>query len=300
MLFRRMLCDIFHVVAGHTEAGLSSNLRANIDAPRIDRLTMPPPNDAPAFSIEIRLIEFDRKELHVSELLADLLSEAREQYVWAAIAASESHESIVRLESETTQRLAELQGDNAQWIIHEVSRWGGNNEKAIRMIASASPEQKRTYAQLIGQMLIPGSPEHALRALTEQPGLGLVMASKIYRFCCPWVGAAVDRHSSYFFNSLSVDDEADGLRACTRFKREWANGRRRASRLAIYTDSKRDANLKEYCATYLPLLRAIADALNSQRGGFVCATSKTRRPWRPADVEMAAYFWWSQRANQYR
>ena len=256
---------------------------------------MPPPNDAPAFSTEILLIESDRKNLRVSELLADLLSEAREQYVWGAKSASESQEIIVRLESETARRLADLHGDSAQWIIQEVSRWGGNNETAIRTIASASPEQKQTFAELIGWLLTSGSTEHALRGLTKQPGLGLVMASKVYRFCCPHIGAAVDRHSSYFFNSLSVRDEAGKQRVCTQFTREWDNGKHKTSRLAIYTDPKRDANLKEYCATYLPLLAAIADALNSQRGGFLCATSRARRPWRPTDVEMAAYFWWSQR-----
>jgi hypothetical protein len=208
--------------------------------------------------------------------LVYLLSEAREQYVWGAEAASESQKIIVRLESETAHRLADLHSDNAQWIIQEVSRWGGNNETAIRTIASASQEQKRTFARLIGQLLTPGSTEHALRALTEQPGLGLVMASKIYRFCCPQVGAAVDRHSSYFFNSLSVHDETGKLRVCARFRREWANGKGRTSRLAVYTDSKRDANLREYCAAYLPLLKAIADALNSQKDGFLCATSGAR------------------------
>jgi hypothetical protein len=261
---------------------------------------MPPPNDAPAFSTEIRLIESERKELSVSDPLADLLSEAREQYAWGAKSASESQEIIGRLESETTLRLADLHGDTAQWIIQGVSRWGGNNQTAIRTIASVLPEQKQMFATLIGRLLKLGSTEHALRALTNQPGLGLVMASKIYRFCCPQVGAAVDRHTSYFFNSLFMNDEAGRLRGCTRFAREWANGKRRASRLAVYTDSKCDANLKEYCATYLPLLAGIADALNSQRRGFLCAASRVRRPWRPADVEMAAYFWWSRRVDQYR
>jgi hypothetical protein len=261
---------------------------------------MPPPNDAPVFSTEIRLIESDQNELRVSDLLADLLSGARERYVWGAKAAPESQEVIVRLESEIARRLTDLHGDNAQWIIQEVSRWGGNNETAIRSVAFASAEQKQTFAELIGRLVTPLSPDHALRALSKQAGLGLVMASKIYRFCCPQVGAAVDRHSSYFFNSLSVYDTSGKPRVCARFTREWATGKHSTSRLAVYTDSKRDANLKEYCATYLPLLGAIADALNSQRGGFLCATSRIRRPWRPADVEMAAYFWWSQRVKLYR
>ena len=28
--------------------------------------------------------------------------------------------------------------------------------------------------------------------------------------------------------------------------------------------------------------------------GFLCAATKATERWRPADVEMAAYFWWSR------
>ena len=73
---------------------------------------MPPPNDAPAFSTEILLIESGQKNLRVSNPLADLLSEAREQYVWGAKSASESQEIIVRLESETARRLADIHDDS--------------------------------------------------------------------------------------------------------------------------------------------------------------------------------------------
>jgi hypothetical protein len=261
---------------------------------------MPPPNDAPTFSTGTHLIESDLDGFLVSPPLGDLLSEAREQYVWSAQTALESQGNIARLERETALRLADLHGDNAQWIIQEVSRWGGNNERAVRTIASASPEQKQTFANLISQLVTSDSTEYALRALTRQPGIGLVMASKIYRFCCPQSGAAVDRHTSYFFNSLSVRCEVGKPKVCTRFTREWADGRHRASRLAVYTDAKCDANLKEYCSVYLPVLGRIADALNSQRGGFICAINRTKRLWRPADVEMAAYFWWAKRAKDSR
>lgn len=261
---------------------------------------MPPPNDAPALRREIHVIESCPQELCLSDMLADVLSEARREYAWKAETAAESQEMIIHLEEETERRLKNLDGVNAHWIVQEVSRWGGNNRKAIRAIASASSEQKLELADLIDQLLTPSSSQDALRALTNQRGLSLVMASKIYRFCCLQIGAALDRHSSYFFNSLSLRVEAGEPRYCTQFKREWANGKRRASRLAVYTDSKCDANLNEYCATYLPLLKAIANALNSQRGGFPCATSGVIRPWRPTDVEMAAYFWWSRTVTEFR
>jgi hypothetical protein len=230
-------------------------------------------------------------------MLADLLLEAREQYVWNARTAKESQKDIIRLENETARRLASLDGENARWIVQEVSRWGGNNERAIRAVASGSAEQNRKLAELISRLLTPASIKDTLRELTKQPGLRLVMASKIYRFCCPQAGAAVDRHSSYFFNSLAMQDETGQLRVSTQFKREWTNGKHRTSRLAIYTDSNCDANLNEFSITYIPLLRAIADALNSKRGGFLCAASGARRPWRATDVEMAAYFWWSTKSQ---
>jgi hypothetical protein len=127
-----------------------------------------------------------------------------------------------------------------------------------------------------------------------------VMASKVYRFCCPDVGAAVDRHSSYFFNSLPLQAEGGPVSTCTRFKREWANGQHKTSRLATFTDPSCEANLAECWSKYLPALATIAERLNSQRGGFLCAATKARRRWRPADVEMASYSWWSREVDQYR
>jgi hypothetical protein len=120
------------------------------------------------------------------------------------------------------------------------------------------------------------------------------MATKIYRFCRPLEGAAVDRHCSYFFNSLDLID-VDGERAkCVIFKREWATGRHRTSRLANFTSRGLDANLREYVRRYLPLLVAIANCLNARSLTFTCAATGREKYWRPADVEMAAYQWWSR------
>jgi hypothetical protein len=193
-----------------------------------------------------------------------------------------------------------LDGANAQWILREVSRWGGNNAEALRKLDDRSFEDNCELAKLISQLLMPTSVKGALRMLAEQLGLGLVMASKVYRYCSPQAGAAVDRHTSYFFNSLAVRDEAGKSRACTQFKRQWSSGKHQGSRLDIYSSPKCETNLNEYCNTYIPLLGRLADALNSKRGEFLCAASGERRRWRPADVEMAAYFWWSQNVHQYR
>ena len=257
---------------------------------------MAPPNDAPVFGGTIHLVATQTEALGLSDTLADYLSAAREQYVWKGKTARESQGRIIQLEHQTASWLANLDGASAQRICSEVSRWGGNNQKALCTLANSPPEQNCKLARLISQLLVPISVEGALRELAKQPAIKLVMASKIYRFCSPQAGAAVDRHSSYFFNSLRVQDETGKLRACTQFKRQWAGKKDGTSRLDIYSLSV-EANLKEYCDVYIPLLTKLADALNSKRGKFLCAASGERRAWRPADVEMAAYFWWSQNSR---
>ena len=68
------------------------------------------------------------------------------------------------------------------------------------------------------------------------------------------------------------------------------------SRLAIYDPSGRgrDANLREYAHCYLPLLSAVAASLNGLGVTFTCAATGAKKGWRPADIEMAAYQWWSR------
>ncbi len=261
---------------------------------------MAPPVAAPVFDSGIYLVQLHHEGWGISDKLAGLLTDEREQYRWNATTAAVSQGNIIELETEVARRIEHLDAGNAGWIVREVSRWGGNNQKALHTLASASSEQNCTFARLIKQLLTPVSATDALRGLTKQPGLSLVMASKVYRFCCPDVGAAVDRHSSYFFNSLPLQAEGGPVSNCTRFKREWANGRHRASRLAIYADSNCEANLGEYSGVYLPALATIAALLNSQSGGFLCAATKAPKRWRPADVEMASYSWWAREVDQYR
>jgi hypothetical protein len=168
-----------------------------------------------------------------------------------------------------------------------VSRWGGNRGSASPKIDHASPAEKREFAGLIQALLSPRSFEKALSGLSAKPGLDLVIATKVYRFCWPEGGAAVDRHSSYFFNSLDLMD-ADGKRTkCCQFRRQWDGKRTRAgptSRLAIYDPGGRgrDANLREYAHCYLPLLSAVAASLNGLGMTFTCAATGAKKGWRSA------------------
>ena len=87
----------------------------------------------------------------------------------------------------------------------------------------------------------------------------LVIASKIFRFCSPEQGVAVDRHASYFFNSLEII----GRGPTTHFARQWVNGKHTSSRLDIYTRTEYAATRTEYLTVYLPALACVARAMNA-------------------------------------
>lgn len=256
---------------------------------------MPAPNDASVFGSEFHILISEGGALSLSDRLADLFVQARENYAWPKKqSAEDSQKRIVDLEQQVHIWTANVDVENARLIVQEVSEWGGNNAKAKDAIRCVSDEQRQDFSRLIGELLTPSSTKSALRGLTGQPGVDLVMATKIYRFCVPRVGAAVDRHCSYFFNSLCDRTVPGAPRACTQFRREWTEANHQATRLATFSEAGRESNLQQYFDSYLPLLAAIADSLNSTVGGFRCAASDHRKAWRPADVEMAAYQWWSR------
>lgn len=230
-------------------------------------------------------------EVEVSPDLADLLVRSREKYSWTGTPA-EAQRRILDLEAATSEALKKLDEDplSAFEVVRSVSEWGGN-----RRVDSLRREDCKTF-QLAISSLLDGKLSDGLELLTEQDGIDLVMATKIFRFCCPDLGAAVDRHTSHFFNSLEV--RAPGASAeveyGTNFKREWSAGRHKTSRLAVYNPSYRRKALEEYVTRYLPLLGSMADSLNTAKRSYACAVTGEPRKWRPADVEMAAYQYWSQ------
>jgi len=256
---------------------------------------MPAPNDASVFGSELHILASEGGTLRLSDRLVELFVQSRERYAWPKKqTAEDSQKKIVDLEKQVHILTANLDGENAQLIVQEVSEWGGNNAKAKHAISCASHAQKQEFARLFSELLTPSATKSALQGLTVQPGVDLVMATKIYWFCVPRVGAAIDRHCSYFFNSLWDRRVLGAPRACAQFRREWANGKHRATRSATFSKAGPEWNLHQYLDTYLPLLAAIADSLNSMVGGFRCTASQNTKAWRPADVEMAAYHWWSR------
>jgi hypothetical protein len=255
---------------------------------------MAPPHSAASFEGDIYVFDSSDRTLCLSDSLADLLYSARQHYSWPnGQTAQVSQDRVISLERTIREWMQDLTPDKAVRIVEKVSEWGGSRAGALSLIRSSTAHQALGLAKLVGGLSVPDRMSSVLRSLSEQPGIGLVMATKIFRFCAPGVGAAVDRHCSYFFNSLPDKRMATASPRCADFRREWADGKHKTTRLATYYDSGLVRNLIEYSTSYLPLLAAMADSLNKMRGGFLCAATRTNKYWRPTDVEMAAYYWWA-------
>lgn len=229
------------------------------------------------------------REVHsVSIELAELLKNARESYVWPG-----GVDRIAALEQHAQEQLAIGTAEALHSILYPVADWGGARQPALDSIAEYDEERKLHAALRIRAMHQGGNLQQALLGLCSLPGIGFVIASKIYRFVRPDVGAAVDRHASYFFNSLQLrrlDNRPAGL--ATEFRREWATGAHTTSRMAVYQPDTLQHTAQHYCARYLPILASTAAALNRQGIRYHCVQTGQRLEWRPADVDMAAFSWW--------
>jgi hypothetical protein len=250
---------------------------------------MPPPNDNPSFPPGTS-IDLGAGNCMLSQSLTNLLVIARENYDWPnGTGAGISQARIIALEGRVCRFLGKLTPTSAHQIVVEVSVWAGNNAQSHRQIVAASEAEKSAMRDAIALLLNPLTARQGIENLSALRGISLVIASKIYRFCFPDAGVAVDRHASYFFNSLSVL----GGGFSTVFLREWSNGPDGSTRLATYAPSRLARNLEEYVEVYLPLLKRVADALNLMPRKYNCAATNIAMSWRPADVEMAAYYWWA-------
>jgi len=251
---------------------------------------MPEPNDSPCFPMGITLTINANGRCNLSDSLVPLLLHARSGYDWpAGTGSSISQNRILNLEALVNARLMALTPATAHAIIVAVSDWAGNNANAHANIVGATPAQQDTMHAAVSCLITTGQESDGIDELCSLPGISLVIASKIFRFCSPNRGAAVDRHASYFFNSLQFV----GGDNVTHFAREWSNGRHSTSRLAIYTRANYVRNKTEYFSAYLPKLFRIADAMNTIPALYTCAARNAQQNWTPADVEMAAYYWWA-------
>jgi hypothetical protein len=178
------------------------------------------PNDASILPPGVS-ISFAGGACFLSPNLADLLVVARQAYDWpAGTGTAMSQGRIIDLERNVGALIANLAHSSAHQIVISISEWAGNNADSHAQIVAATPMKRSKMEDAIRALLLPNSVELGITKLSALPGISLVIASKIYRFCCPATGAAVDRHASYFFNSLPVSGGAFS----TSFRREWANG----------------------------------------------------------------------------
>ncbi|OGP70346.1 MAG: hypothetical protein A2Z73_01465 [Deltaproteobacteria bacterium RBG_13_60_28] len=222
----------------------------------------------------------------------ELLVKARSFYEWPADrGAGESQQTILTLEADVAGRMQALNEENAHRIVAKVSEWAGNRKHY--KIVQAPPDVRVRMLNSLQLFNAPDAPANAIDALSSLPGISLVIASKIFRFCRPTVGAAVDRHTSYFFNSLAFVTPEGHRDQTTNFRREWLNGPDTTSRLAIYPKASYTytRNRDEFVIVYLPRLRSIANTLNAIPAPYQCAATGGQKNWRPTDVEMAAYYW---------
>jgi hypothetical protein len=230
-----------------------------------------------------------------SAAFSELMVESRSSYDWpCGTGAAKSQKVIIDLENCIAELKQTFSEGCAHEIIVKVSEWAGNNARAHRAILAASQNEKKKMVDSLTALENDASTRNGIDMLANLPGISLVIATKVYRFFCPAVGAAVDRHASYFFNSLEVVSPESGKSKALEFRREWAAASKNTSRLATYTPSGYLWNRDEYLGRYLPLLAKISKALNELGISYLCAATGKQMAWRPTDIEMAAYFWWAR------
>ena len=227
--------------------------------------------------------------LVVSPELGELLVQSRNAYAWRG-SPRESQKRMLALTGDAARAMAALNATTLHQLVARIAKWdSGRTDAAIAGWTTDQREQARAaLVELHGGRNV----RKWLLELDALPGLDLVLATKIYRFIAPAIGAAGDRHSTYFANSLAVHDDDGPLTEATDFRREWASGSHAASRWAIYGDKEAEAD--EYAERYLPLLAGIANALNASGRPHTCAARGVAVEWLPADVEMAMAFWWAK------
>ncbi|MFA5810098.1 MAG: hypothetical protein WC935_07175 [Thermoleophilia bacterium] len=235
--------------------------------------------------------------LQLSEGLVDLLRSSRDNYAWPfANTTAQSQQEIIDIERSVGEWMNRLSVETAHQIVIRVSKWAGNrrHKSVVNADDGAKGEMFEAVRLLAGEDTLSAG----LDKLSKVRGISLVIATKVYRFCAPRVGAAVDRHASYFFNSLRLMSGNASPARSTHFRREWVDGRHRKSRLATFSPAVFIANRTKYTASYLPLLGEIGSALDSAGVQLTCAALGGQRTWTPADVEMAAFYWWAQNGSK--
>lgn len=255
---------------------------------------MPPPNNFNgAFPPGANITPGPGGTFVPSPPLAALLVASRQAYDWPEGTGSVlSQATVIALEQGIAGFMGALTPFTAHSIALLVSRWFENNRSAHENILRYTAAHKAALQTAITLMgTPPATLATGLNGLCGLAGIALVAATKIYRFCYPAAGGSLDRHASYFFNSLPVVRGATPF--ATAFQREWSTAAHTTSRLAVYNPDGQNHNLMEFINAYIPTVAGISAALNAASITYACAATGIAKPWRPADVEMAAYSYWA-------
>lgn len=236
-------------------------------------------NERPSFCLPPGvLLTREHAGCRLSESLTALLVSAREAYEWPPGAGAElSQTRLVALEMDICRKMEARDPALAHEVVVMASQWAGNDAQAHARIVQATPEERAVMEKALMQVMNLAAAPAAVEALAALPGVGLVLATKLNRLSMPYMTAAVDEHSAAFFNALPV--EGQGF----------------ATRFTLAGDAAVDLthDTREYWDNYLPLLGCLTQALNAARQRFTSAATGASRSWVPADVEMAAQYWWA-------
>lgn len=257
---------------------------------------MQPPQRYPeAFDGNMQILVSPQGEFSPSTGLVDLFVRGREAYQWKD-APSPSQQRVIDVEQQVSNLVENLTPERAREIVSVVLRWEERDGHSHRIIDDAVPDTSVEMERCIRSLAC--STTGSLDRLSQLPGLTLLQASSIYRFCCPGDGASIDGHSSYFFNSVTIRSCFARSGFATEFRREWSTEKRTTSQLAIDRPNLHSRNLTEYVQVYLRLLTRLARFLNKHEVTYRCAATGQQRPWRPTDVQMAGYQWWSENGRR--
>ena len=137
--------------------------------------------------------------LIVSEKFTELLESGIKQ-------SAKVQDAISELENRAKECQGHLPSHNAHALIQRVALWSGNNKFAQSQIDEASPFFKEKMKTALHYLLDTAKIALGLKRLAELPGLGFVIATNVYSFCCPDVGAPVNGRTACFFNALDIID----------------------------------------------------------------------------------------------
>jgi hypothetical protein len=147
--------------------------------------SMPRPNNAP-LPRGVLLNRLTSGRLQPSPPLVDMLVAARSNYAWpSGMAPGQSQQVIIDLEADVAVLLACLTPTSAHAIVERVSCWAENNKRSHRAILNALPNDKTRMIAALRQFSDTATLGPGLDTLSGLSGVGLVIASKVYRFCDP-------------------------------------------------------------------------------------------------------------------